>query len=146
MKTYSAKPTDISRKWYLLDASETPLGRAATVAASLLLGKGKPSVTPHIDGGDFVIIINAEQLIMTGNKGRGKEYFRHSGFPGGLHRRDLDEAMKHSPAKVVTHAVRGMLPDNKLRPGRLQRLKVYGGSDHPHTPQTPETISLKRTK
>ena len=144
MKTFSLKPKDVSRKWYVLDASEVPLGRLSTQAATLLLGKGKPSVTSHIDGGDFVIIVNAEKLKVTGNKVKDKDYFRHSGFPGGLYKRTLGEQMVLDPIKVVEHSIRGMLPVNKLRDARLKRLKIYAGADHNHSAQTPETISLNR--
>lgn len=144
MKTYSLKPSEISRKWYVLDASKTPLGRLATQAASLLLGKGKPSVSAHIDNGDFVVIINAEKLVVTGNKLAGKDYYRHSGFPGGLHKRTLDEQLQRDAVKVIEHAVRGMLPVNKLRDGRLKRLKVYNGHEHRHSAQNPQEISVNR--
>ena len=144
MKTYSLKPKEVSRKWYVLDASEAPLGRLSTQAASLLLGKGKPTVSAHIDGGDFVIVINAAKLVVTGNKVEDKDYFRHSGYPGGLYRRTLGEQMQIDPVKVVHHSVRGMLPDNKLRDQRLKRLKIYAGTEHNHSAQTPENISLNR--
>jgi large subunit ribosomal protein L13 len=142
MKTYSAKPTDITRKWYVLDAKEAPLGRVASRAATLLTGKGKPMFTSHIDCGDFVIITNAEKLVVTGKKLTDKKYYRHSSFPGGIKEASLAETMAKDPAFAVTHAVRGMLPVNKLRPGRLQRLKVYAGSEHNHDAQKPETISM----
>ncbi len=144
MKTFSAKPTDISRKWYVLDASEAPLGRLSTVAASLLLGKHKPSRTPHMDGGDFVVVINSDSLVVTGNKATGKDYYRHSGFPGGLRKRTLEESMKLDSRAVVNHAIRGMLPVNKLRPDRLKRLKVYTAAEHGHTAQNPEQYPLKK--
>lgn len=138
MKTYSAKPKDITRKWYLLDAASMPLGRVSTVAASLLIGKGKPSVTPHIDGGDFVVIINADKLKVSGQKVTDKEYWRHSGFPGGLYRRTLGEQSQIDSTKIIEHSVRGMLPVNKLRKDRLARLKVFAGSEHTHTGQNPQ--------
>jgi large subunit ribosomal protein L13 len=144
MKTYSIKPREVSRKWYVLDASQAPLGRLSTQAASLLLGKGKPTVTAHIDGGDFVIIVNAEKLVVTGNKVKDKDYFRHSGFPGGLYKRTLGEQMGLDPVKVIEHSIRGMLPLNKLRDQRLKRLKIYAGAEHNHSAQTPKTISLSR--
>ncbi|MGA3150185.1 MAG: 50S ribosomal protein L13 [Candidatus Saccharimonadales bacterium] len=144
MKSYSLKPKEITRKWYVLDASQASLGRVSTQAARLLLGKDKPSITAHMDGGDFVIIINASRLVVTGNKIDGKHYYRHSGFPGGLYRRTLDEQMKLDPTKVIRDSIRGMLPNNKLLDGRLKRLKVYAGSEHNHSAQTPETLSLNR--
>jgi large subunit ribosomal protein L13 len=144
MKTFSAKPTDINRKWYVLDASELPLGRLATKAASLLLGKGKPTITPHMDGGDYVIIINSASLVVTGNKARDKKYYRHSGFPGGLYTRSLSEQMERDPNKVIFDAIRGMLPVNKLRDGRLARLKIYADDQHNHNAQKPQILSLKK--
>jgi large subunit ribosomal protein L13 len=144
VKTYSAKPSDITRKWYVLDAAEIPLGRLATHAASLLLGKGKPTITPHMDGGDYVIVINSASLVVTGKKQEDKKYHRHSGFPGGLYTRSLKEQMERDPNKVIHKAVRGMLPDNKLRDGRLARLKIYTDDQHNHTAQKPENLSLKK--
>jgi len=143
-KTYSIKPSEIKREWHVLDASEAPLGRLSTVVASLLLGKGKPSVTPHMDGGDYVIVINSKSLVVTGNKQKGKIYYRHSGFPGGIYSRTLAEQMEKDPNQAIIKAVRGMLPDNKLRPGRLARLKVYADDQHNHAAQKPKPISLKR--
>jgi large subunit ribosomal protein L13 len=144
MKTYSLKQADVTRKWYVLDASEIPLGRLATNIASLLLGKGKATVTPHIDGGDYVIVINSSKLVVTGKKDTDKKYHRHSGFPGGLYTRTLNEQMERDPNKVIFKAVRGMLPDNKLRDGRLARLKIYADDQHTHAPQKPEILSLKK--
>jgi large subunit ribosomal protein L13 len=144
MKTYSIKPSEIKRKWHVLDASEVPLGRLSTVVASLLLGKGKPSTTPHMDGGDYVIVINSSKLIVTGNKQKDKKYHRHSGFPGGLYTRSLGEQLDRDPNKVIFDAVRGMLPVNKLRDGRLARLKIYPDDQHNHSAQKPQTMSLKK--
>lgn len=146
MKTYSAKPTDVTRKWYILDASEAPLGRVATQAAALLLGKGKPQFTKHIDCGDYVIVINAGNLQVTGDKLNKKIYYRHSNFPGGIKQRTLNEQMQLDSTEVLTHAIRGMLPVNKLRDARLARLKVYADADHKHEAQKPETISVKEGK
>ena len=146
MKTYSQKPSEVTRKWYVIDASTASFGRIATTAASLLLGKGKPTVTPHTDGGDYVIVINAAKAVVTGGKEDKKIYYRHSGFPGGLYSRTLSEQQSHDPTKIIFKAVRGMLPDNKLRPGRLERLKIYEGAEHTHAPQQPEMISVKGTK
>lgn len=143
MKTFSAKPTDIDRKWYVIDASEAPLGRISTVAASLLIGKGKPSVTAHMDGGDYVIIINSDKLVVTGNKLEGKVYYRHSNFPGGIKSKTLKEAMESDSREVIIHAIRGMLPVNKLRDGRLARLKVYMTEEHSHEAQKPVKLSVK---
>lgn len=146
MKTYSAKPTDVTRKWYVLDASEAPLGRLATRAAKLLTGKDKPQFTSHIDCGDYVIVINADNLQVTGNKFEKKMYYRHSNYPGGLKERTLKEQMDKDSTHVIEHAIRGMLPVNKLRDGRLARLKVYAGAEHNHEAQKPEVISVKEGK
>ncbi len=146
MKTYSAKPSDVTRVWFVLDASEAPLGRLATKAAQLLMGKGKPQFTHHIDCGDYVIVVNASDLIVTGNKRATKNYYSHSGYPGALKQRSLDEQMQRDPNKVIEAAIRGMLPVNKLRPGRLQRLKVYAGSEHEHEAQKPTKLTLKEGK
>jgi len=144
MKTYSAKPADITRKWYVLDASTMPLGRLSTRAASLLLGKGKPQVTAHIDCGDYVIIVNAGGLKVTGDKLNTKKYYRHSGYAGNLHERTLAEQLLVDPTEVIFHAVRGMLPVNKLRDGRLERLKIYPGAEHNHEAQKPETVKEEK--
>ena len=143
-KTFSAKPTDVERKWYVLDASEIPLGRLSTKAATLLTGKGKPQFTKHIDCGDFVIVINAANLVVTGDKMEQKMYYRHSGYPGGLKELQLKAVMEKDPTKPVMKSIRGMLPVNKLRDGRLARLKIYAGSEHNHAPQKPESISLAK--
>jgi large subunit ribosomal protein L13 len=146
MKTFSAKPTDVTRVWYVLDATEAPMGRVATRAATLLLGKGKTQFTKHIDCGDFVIVINAEKLIATGDKMEKKMYYHHSHFPGGLKEESLKAKMEKDPTHALTHAIRGMLPVNKLRDGRLLRLKVYAGSEHNHAAQKPITLALKDVK
>lgn len=146
MKTFSLKPKDVTRKWYVIDASEAPLGRVATKAASLLLGKGKASVTPHVDGGDYVVIINAGKLVVTGNKLEKKLYYRHSHYPGGLKTASLKEKLEKDPTTVIYQAVRGMLPVNKLRDGRLARLKIYAGAEHNHEAQKPETLHIKGKK
>lgn len=145
-KTYSAKPADVTRKWYLVDASETTLGRVATQAATLLTGKGKPQFTKHIDCGDYVIVINARNLKVTGDKLTTKKYYHHSGHPGGLRERTMNEQMELDPTKVLEHAIRGMLPVNKLRDDRLARLKIYAGAEHKHEAQKPVTVSVKEGK
>jgi large subunit ribosomal protein L13 len=146
MKTFSAKPTDVVRQWYVIDAAEAPMGRVATRAATLLLGKGKTQFTKHIDCGDFVIIINAENLKVTGDKLEQKMYYHHSHFPGGLKEESLKAKMDKDPTHALTHAIRGMLPVNKLRDGRLLRLKVYAGAEHNHAAQKPLSISIKDVK
>jgi large subunit ribosomal protein L13 len=146
MKTYSAKPSDVTRKWYVLDASEASVGRLATVAANLLTGKKKPSFTKHIDTGDYVVIVNADNLVVTGDKMEKKVYYRHSNYPGGLRETKLRHQMEKDSTHVIEHAVRGMLPVNKLRDARLARLKVYAGVEHQHEAQKPEQISVKEKK
>ncbi len=143
MKTYSIKPSDIVRIWYVIDASEASLGRVATKAASLLTGKGKPMFSSHIDCGDYVIIINASNLRVTGDKLTQKMYYHHSGFPSGLTETMLKDKLAADPTKVMEKAIMGMLPVNKLRPARRLRLKIYAGSEHQHEPQKPVTLSLK---
>ncbi len=143
MKTYSAKPSDVTRKWYVIDASQNTLGRVATQVATLLTGKGKPQFTPHIDCGDYVIVVNARNVQITGNKMEDKMYYRHSGYPGGLKETTMRDVLDgNTPERVLYHAVRGMLPVNKLRDMRLARLKIYMGAEHNHEAQKPEVISL----
>jgi large subunit ribosomal protein L13 len=143
MKTYSAKPADVTRKWYVVDASEDNLGRVATKIATLLLGKGKPQFTKHIDCGDYVVVINAANVQVTGDKMDTKMYYRHSGYPGGLREATMREKLAKDGTSVILHAVRGMLPVNKLRDGRLARLKIYVDGDHQHEAQKPVVISVK---
>lgn len=146
MKTYSAKPTDVVRKWHVIDASEVPLGRMATVIATLLTGKAKPQFTHHIDCGDFVVVVNAAKLVVTGNKLEDKKYYRYSGYPSGLTTTTLQAMMEKDPTQPIYKAVRGMLPVNKLRADRLKRLKIYSGPEHEHEAQKPEKLSLKAGK
>lgn len=143
MKTYSAKPSDVTRSWYVVDASELPLGRLATRVAELLTGKGKPMFTHHIDTGDFVIVINSDKLVVTGKKIEDKMYYKHSNYPGGLRETNLRYELDKDSTKVIHKAVRGMLPVNKLRDGRLMRLKIYKGTEHNHEAQKPVALSLK---
>ncbi len=145
-KTYSAKPSEVTRSWYVIDAAEAPLGRVATHIATLLTGKSKPMFTSHIDCGDYVIVINAKDTVVTGKKTTDKIYYRHSGFPGGIKQRTFAEQMDNDPTHAIFHAVRGMLPVNKLRDDRLARLKIYVDGDHKHEAQKPVTISLKEGK
>lgn len=146
MKTYSAKPGDVTRAWYVIDASEAPLGRVATKVATLLTGKGKPMFTSHIDTGDFVVVINAGNVVVTGNKPEKKMYYKHSGFPGGLRERTFTEQMEKDPTEIIRQAIRGMLPVNKLRDARLERLKIYVDAEHKHEAQKPKAISVKEGK
>lgn len=141
-KTYSAKPTDVTRKWYVIDASEAPLGRISTRIATMLTGKNKTMFTRHIDCGDYVVVINAAQLVATGNKAEDKMYYRHSGYPGNLHEATLKEKMIKDPTEVIRLAVKGMLPKNKLVDERLKRLKIYNGAEHTHAPQSPEKVTI----
>jgi large subunit ribosomal protein L13 len=143
MKTFSLKQADISRKWVIVDASEAPLGRLATQIATRLVGKYKPTYTPHVDDGDYVVVINAENLVVTGDKEEGKVYYRHSGFPGGLKERTLKEARALDPATIIEKAVKGMIPKNKLSAERLARLRIFSGSDHTHTAQKPVKLEVK---
>lgn len=146
MKTYSAKPTDVVRTWYVIDAAEAPLGRVATKVATLLTGKGKPQFTHHIDCGDYVIVVNTDKLVVTGDKMNKKIYYRHSNYPGGLTETPLKKQMDADSTQVLFKAIRGMLPVNKLRDDRLARLKIYAGAEHNHEAQKPEKISVKEGK
>jgi large subunit ribosomal protein L13 len=140
MKTYSAKPREIEQSWYLVDADGRTLGRLATEIADTLRGKGKPAYTPHVDTGDFVIVVNAEKIHVTGKKLEQKIYYRHSGYPGGLRERTLAEQLARRPEEVIRKAVKGMLPKNKLAAAQLRKLKVYAGSEHPHAAQNPAPL------
>lgn len=144
MKTYSAKPSEVTRKWYIIDASEAPVGRIATKIATLLTGKGKPMFTSHIDCGDFVVVINANDAVFTGQKEDDKMYYRHTGFPGGIKDRTVKEQRDIDATVLIEKAVYGMVPVNKLRAERMKRLKIYNGSEHNHEAQKPEMISFKK--
>lgn len=137
MKTYSAKPTEVTREWFIVDAAGLTLGRLATAVAERLTGKHKPMYTAHIDCGDNVVIINAAQVKVTGNKLADKKYYRHSGYPGGIKETSLEELMRTAPQRAIEYAVKGMLPKNRLQAERLKRLKVYPAAEHPHGPQQP---------
>ena len=141
MKTYSAKPGEIAREWYVVDAEGKTLGRLATQIADTLRGKNKPVYTPHIDTGDFVIVVNAEKIAVTGQKLDQKLYHRHSGYPGGLKERTLRQQLERRPTEVIRKAVKGMLPKNRLAAAQLRKLKVYAGPDHPHSAQSPKELS-----
>lgn len=142
-KTYSQKSADISREWFLVDASELPLGRIATIVADKLIGKSKPTYTPHIDNGDYVVVINAADTVLTGNKETGKIYYRHSGFPGGIKDATAAEVREKFPERLIEKAVQGMLPKNKLSADRMSRLRVFTGAEHTHTAQTPKKVEVK---
>jgi large subunit ribosomal protein L13 len=142
MKTYSAKPGEIEREWFLVDADGQTLGRLATRIADTLRGKGKPQYTPHVDTGDFVVVVNAEKIAVTGSKLDTKIYYRHSGYPGGIRSRTLREQLERRPTEVLRKAVKGMLPKNKLASAQLTKLKVYAGPDHPHAAQDPKPLEV----
>ena len=142
MKTYSAKPGEITREWYLVDAEGKTLGRLATQIADTLRGKRKPVFTPHTDTGDFVIVVNAEKIHVTGNKLDQKRYYRHSGYPGGLKSRTLREQLDRRPTEVLRVAVKGMLPKNRLARQQITKLKIYAGPEHPHEPQSPKPFEV----
>jgi large subunit ribosomal protein L13 len=143
VKTYHAKTGEVEREWLLVDATDLTLGRLASELAQILKGKRKPQYTPHIDTGDFVIVVNAAKINLTGNKLTDKEYFRHSGFPGGLKSQTLGDLLAKDPRKVVERAVKGMLPKNTLGRAMGMKLKVYAGPEHPHAAQKPRQITLE---
>ena len=143
MKTYVAKPDDRQRDWYVVDAEGKTLGRLATSLADLLRGKRKPEYTPHIDTGDFVVVVNAEKIQVTGDKLNSKRYWRHSGYPGGIRSRTLSEMLEKQPEEVIRKAVKGMMPRNSLARKQLLKLKVYAGPDHPHEAQKPEPLEIE---
>ncbi|HSX41538.1 MAG TPA: 50S ribosomal protein L13 [Candidatus Saccharimonadales bacterium] len=143
MKTYSAKPTEVVRDWYIVDASVMSLGRLATLIAKYLIGKHKAMYTPHIDSGDNVIVINAAKVVVTGNKLQDKMYYRHSGYPGGIKEISMADQLAKHPTRIIEHAVKGMLPKNKLQAPRMARLKVYAALEHPHAPQSPKPMETK---
>ena len=144
MSTQSAKPGTVERRWYVVDAEGQTLGRLAAVIAETLAGKRSPWYTRHCDAGDFVVVVNAEKIAVTGNKLRDKKYWRHSGYPGGIRSRSLGEQLQRRPEEVLRRAVRGMLPKNSLGRAQLTKLKVYAGPEHPHTAQQPEPLRLTR--
>ena len=140
MKTYSQKSSEINREWWLIDANSMPLGKLAVIIADKLMGKSKVTYTPHTDNGDFVVVINAKKLIVTGDKMTDKHYYRHSGYQGGLTDLTLAELVEKDPAIAIKHAVAGMLPKNKLQPDRLARLRIFDGAEHAHVAQSPKEI------
>ncbi len=136
MKTYSTKASDIKREWHVIDASDKILGRLATQVASLLMGKHKPIFCRNLDTGDFVVVINADKIRVTGNKAKQKLYYSHSGYPGGLKSISLEKMMQTHPTRVIQHAVKGMLPHNRLGASMMTKLRIYAGDSHPHLAQT----------
>lgn len=145
-KTFSPKPGDIERSWFVIDATDAPLGRLSSEVAQVLRGKGKPTYAPHVDGGDFVVVLNADKVYVSGNKETDKVYFSHSGYPGGLRAESLEQVRRDHPERLVEQAVRGMLPKNRLGRQMMRKLKVYSGPDHPHEAQDPQPMELKYRK
>ncbi len=143
MKTFSLKNTEVTRDWVVFDASDRVLGRFATKIADKLRGKDKPTFTPHVDGGDFVVVINAEKVKVTGKKSAQKKYYKHSLYPGGLKENSYQEILNNNPEMIIENAVRGMLPKNKLGKSMFKKLKVYRGSEHPHESQNPTVWNPK---
>jgi large subunit ribosomal protein L13 len=143
VKTYHAKPGEVQREWLVVDATGIALGRLASQVASILRGKHKPQYTPHVDTGDYVVVLNAAKIKLTGNKLEDKKYYRYSGYPGGLKEKPLSKLMEERPGEVVERAVKGMLPKNTLGRAMGKKLKVYAGADHPHEAQSPRTIELE---
>jgi len=137
MKTFSLKNTEVVRDWVVFDATDKVLGRFATKIADKLRGKDKPTFTPHVDGGDFVVVINADKVKVTGNKSEQKKYYKHSLYPGGLKEKSYKEVLENNPERIIENAVKGMLPKNKLGKSMIKKLKVYSGSEHPHESQKP---------
>ena len=140
MKTYSQKASEIKREWWVIDASTMPLGKLAVIVADKLMGKSKITYTPHIDNGDYVVVTNAKNLVVTGEKMLNKKYYHHSGFPGGLRELRLEEVIEKDPSKAIEAAVKGMLPKNKLSAERMKRLRVFDGAEHAHAAQNPKEI------
>ena len=140
MKTYSQKGSEISREWWVIDAHSMPLGHLAVVIADKLMGKSKITYTPHIDNGDYVVVTNAKDIVVTGDKMVQKKYYRHSGYPGGIKELKLEEVIEKDPSRVIREAVKGMLPKNKLAADRLKRLRIFDGTEHAHAAQNPKEI------
>ena len=144
MRTYTPKPGDVERRWHVIDASDVVLGRLATHAATLLRGKHKPTFAPHVDTGDFVVVINASKVALTGNKRQTKMAYRHSGYPGGLRATSYEDLLAKRPDRAVEKAVKGMLPHNRLSNKIIRKLKVYAGPEHPHQAQQPQPFEIKQ--
>lgn len=142
MKTFSAKPESVTRDWYVVDAADKTLGRLAAELAHRLRGKHKPEYTPHVDTGDYIVVVNAEKVRVTGNKSTDKMYYRHTGFPGGIKEISFDKLIEKAPERAIETAVRGMLPKNPLGRAMFKKLKVYAGNEHPHAAQQPQTLNI----
>jgi len=145
-KTYSPKPGDLTHEWFVVDATDVPLGRLASQVAQILRGKHKPTFAPHVDGGDYVVVINAEKVAVTGKKEDAKVYYRHSGYPGGLRALTLAQMRARYPDRVIRIAVKGMLPKNRLGRQIFNKLKVYAGPNHPHAAQQPQPLDVRKVR
>jgi large subunit ribosomal protein L13 len=143
MKSYMARPLEVERKWYVVDAEGQTLGRLATEIATILRGKNKPQYTPHVDTGDFVVVVNAEKVAVTGRKAEQKVYRRHSGYPGGLKVTSYEQMMERRPTEILRRAVKGMMPKNRLARQQLRKLKIYAGPEHPHAAQNPQPYEVR---
>ena len=143
MKSYMARPLEVERKWYVVDAEGQTLGRLATEIAHILRGKNKPQYTPHVDTGDFVVVVNAEKVVVTGRKAEQKVYRRHSGYPGGLKETSYEQMMERRPTEILRRAVKGMMPKNRLARQQLRKLKIYAGPEHPHAAQNPQRLEVR---
>jgi large subunit ribosomal protein L13 len=143
MKSYMARPLEVERKWHVVDAEGQTLGRLATEIATILRGKNKPQYTPHVDTGDFVVVVNAEKVVVTGRKAEQKVYRRHSGYPGGLKVTSYEQMMERRPTEILRRAVKGMMPKNRLARQQLRKLKIYAGPEHPHAAQNPQPYEVR---
>ena len=143
MKSYMARPLEVERKWYVVDAEGKTLGRLASEIARVLRGKNKPQYTPHVDVGDFVVVVNAEKVVVTGRKAEQKVYRRHSGYPGGLKETSYEQMMERRPTEILRRAVKGMMPKNRLARQQLRKLKIYAGPEHPHEAQDPQPYEVR---
>ena len=143
MKSYMARPLEVERKWHVVDAEGQTLGRLATEIATILRGKSKPQYTPHVDTGDFVVVVNAEKVVVTGRKAEQKVYRRHSGYPGGLKETSYERMMERRPTEILRRAVKGMMPKNRLARQQLRKLKIYAGPEHPHAAQNPQPYEVR---
>ena len=143
MKSYMARPLEVERRWYVVDAEGQTLGRLATEIATILRGKNKPQYTPHVDTGDFVVVVNAEKVVVTGRKAEQKVYRRHSGYPGGLKETSYEQLMERRPTEILRRAVKGMMPKNRLARQQLRKLKIYAGPEHPHAAQNPQELEVR---
>jgi large subunit ribosomal protein L13 len=143
MKSYMARPLEVERKWYVVDAEGQTLGRLATEIATILRGKNKPQYTPHVDTGDFVVVVNAEKVVVTGRKAEQKVYRRHSGYPGGLKTTSYEQLLERQPTEILRKAVKGMMPKTRLAHQQLRKLKIYAGPEHPHAAQSPQKLEVR---